>query len=170
MLGGANRRKLLAILDSVSFSQECPPKLELQFFDAASLDQVMGDHEQRSEEGILLCDVEALQRTLMTELNTLQGCNVTGQRRLIAEVCFANVFEWGLTLLQEVDRVCRHCFQRNQVRHSIHAKRMAFEAWRQVVEVVLSSCPDDLLSGENRLNLVTELLQDLLVRVHVNSL
>jgi len=44
----------------------------------------------------------------------------------------------------------------------VSARRQSFEAWRQLVEVLLTGCPADLLAGELRQNVIFELLQDLL--------
>ena len=59
--------------------------------------------------------------------------------------------------------------ERNQMRASVHAKRQALEAWRQVTEVILSACPLDLLHGEQRQTILFELLHDLLVKVRFSS-
>lgn len=72
---------------------------------------------------------------------------------------------------QEVQAILRTSLARNMVRESLHEKRQAFEAWRQVVEILLTSCPEDLLTGEARQNVLFELLQDLLKKVlKVNAL
>lgn len=61
--------------------------------------------------------------------------------------------------------MCSNVVERNTVRESMWAKRQAFDAWRQVVEVILTACPEDLLAGEARHNVLLELLQDLLRKV-----
>ena len=55
--------------------------------------------------------------------------------------------------------------ERNACRESLASKKSGFEAWRQIVEVALTACPDDLLQGESRQNVIFEVLQDLLIKV-----
>lgn len=55
--------------------------------------------------------------------------------------------------------------EHNEVRECLHRKRRAFEAWRQVVEVLLCTVPQDLLSGERRQAVLFEFLQELLIKV-----
>jgi len=55
--------------------------------------------------------------------------------------------------------------ERNALQESVQVKRQAFDAWRQVVEIVLTACPEDLLTGEARRSAIFELLQDLLTKV-----
>jgi len=50
---------------------------------------------------------------------------------------------------------------------SVNARRQSFEAWRQLVEILLTGCPTDLLTGELRQNVIFELLQDLLDKARV---
>jgi len=61
--------------------------------------------------------------------------------------------------------VCKCAVQRNSYQLSVNARLQSFEAWRQLVEVLLTGCPADLLSGELRQNVIFELLQDLLDKV-----
>ncbi|KAH9505618.1 hypothetical protein Btru_056038 [Bulinus truncatus] len=55
--------------------------------------------------------------------------------------------------------------EHNESRESLQRKKRAFEAWRQVVEVLLTSVPHDLLSGERRQVVLLDLLQELLLKV-----
>jgi len=55
--------------------------------------------------------------------------------------------------------------QRNTYQIAVNARRQSFEAWRQLVEILLTGCPVDLLTGELRQNVIFELLQDLLDKV-----
>ncbi len=71
--------------------------------------------------------------------------------------------------LQEINLICANVVERNACRESLAAKRRAFESWRQIVEVALTACPDDLLQGESRQNVIFELLQDLLIKVRVGE-
>ncbi len=66
---------------------------------------------------------------------------------------------------QEINLICANVVERNACRESLAAKKRAFESWKQIVEVALTACPDDLLQGESRQNVIFELLQDLLIKV-----
>ncbi|KAK2179080.1 hypothetical protein NP493_515g00009 [Ridgeia piscesae] len=68
-------------------------------------------------------------------------------------------------LYQEIQSICGNVVERNSFRESIFCKRQAFEAWRQLVEIILTACPEDLLHGESRQNMLFEILQDLLLKV-----
>lgn len=54
---------------------------------------------------------------------------------------------------------------RNKVCQSLYSKDQAFESWRQVVEIILCACPQDLLQGETRQTVLFEILNDLLMKV-----
>ena len=70
-----------------------------------------------------------------------------------------------LCYLQEIEEICSNVVERNAYRGMLYSKRQAFDAWRQVVEVILTACSEDLLQGEPRQSVIFELLQDLLVKV-----
>ena len=63
--------------------------------------------------------------------------------------------------------ILKTVIDRNQVCRSLHSKHQAFEGWRQVTEIVLTSCPEDLLQGELRQTVLFEILQDLLMKVNL---
>lgn len=42
----------------------------------------------------------------------------------------------------------------------LHAKRHALESWRQLVEIILTACPQDLIQAEDRQLIIRDLLQD----------
>ena len=67
--------------------------------------------------------------------------------------------------LKEVKDVLQNVVLRNMVRESLHVKREAFEGWRRVVEVVLASCPGDILPKDTRQAVISDVLQDLLAKV-----
>jgi nuclear pore complex protein Nup205 len=70
-----------------------------------------------------------------------------------------------MVFLQEIKQICACATERNAYRAAVTARRQAFDAWRQVIEVLLTACPADLLQGELRQNVIFELLQDLLDKV-----
>ncbi|XP_046581767.1 nuclear pore complex protein Nup205-like [Haliotis rubra] len=144
------RRKLLCILDSISFAQQFPVGLQLDFFDPKLIEQVITSCETKTKTGIVVCDVRNLRRILINELNNQQGTMMAGQRPLIQE---------------EIQNILSTVVARNSVRESLYVKRQSFEAWRQVTEVLLTACPEDVLMGEVRQMVIFEVLQDLLVKV-----
>ena len=81
--GGQVRRKLLSILDSISLSQTYPEAIQLEFFDPSAVDRLI---EQKSAGGGF-CHVKVLHKSLMTELNNIQGATAgIGQRQVIVGV------------------------------------------------------------------------------------
>ena len=61
--------------------------------------------------------------------------------------------------------VLKHAVDRNLVRESFLAKTNAFDAWRQVVEVVFAVCPEDILSLNDKQTVLVSLLKELLLQV-----
>ena len=70
------------------------------------------------------------------------------------------------SLLQEIDSILKNMIERNIVCQCLHSKQHAFDAWRQVIEIILTACPVDLLQGEVRQTVLFEILQDLLIKVN----
>uniref|UniRef100_A0A2C9M7X6 Uncharacterized protein n=1 Tax=Biomphalaria glabrata TaxID=6526 RepID=A0A2C9M7X6_BIOGL len=68
-------------------------------------------------------------------------------------------------IMEEIQMVLETVVAHNEVREALQRKKRAFESWRQVVEVLLTSVPQDLLSGERRQALLIDLLQELLLKV-----
>ena len=68
-------------------------------------------------------------------------------------------------MFQEIHKLLEVVVERNSMREALHRQRQNFEAWRQVSEVLLTACPEDLLSGERRQTVIFELLQELLCKV-----
>jgi nuclear pore complex protein Nup205 len=42
----------------------------------------------------------------------------------------------------------------------LHAKRHVLESWRQLVEIILTACPQDLIQAEDRQLIIRDILQD----------
>ncbi|XP_052809828.1 nuclear pore complex protein Nup205-like [Mya arenaria] len=148
--GRQYRRRVMSLLDTISFDQSYPEQVHLEFFDQRLIQQVVASVERRDEDGVTFYDVQGLHRILMNELNNLQGTTMAGQRQMI---------------LEEIKLVLRMVIERNRVCTSLHWKQVGFDAWRQVTEVVLSACPSDLLQGETRQTVLFEILQELLMKV-----
>ncbi|XP_052238587.1 LOW QUALITY PROTEIN: nuclear pore complex protein Nup205-like [Dreissena polymorpha] len=148
--GRQYRRRIMSILDTLSFHQQYPEHMNLEFFDTNLIQQVVGSTERKDEDGVTFYDVKTLHRILLNELNNLQGTTMAGQRQRI---------------LEEIEDILRMVIERNKVCQSLFCKQQGFDSWRQVVEVILSACPADLLQGETRQTVLFEILQDLLKKV-----
>ncbi|KAM4746874.1 nuclear pore complex protein Nup205 [Rhinophrynus dorsalis] len=140
------RRKILRILDSIDFSQEIPEPLQLDFFDRNQMEQVIANCEHKNRRGQTVCNVKLLHRVLVAEVNSLQGMAAIGQRPL---------------LLEEINTILQYVVERNKLLQCLQAKRHALESWRQLVEIILTACPQDLIQAEHRQLVIRDLLQDL---------
>ena len=59
----------------------------------------------------------------------------------------------------------QHVVRRNRIRQELYSKQQALEAWRQVTEVLLTGCPEDHLTPQDRQTVLLELLQELQQKV-----
>ncbi|NXC50216.1 NU205 protein, partial [Penelope pileata] len=139
------RRKILSILDSIDFSQDIPEPLQLDFFDRVQIEQVIANCEHKNARGQVVCNVKHLHRVLVAEVNALQGMAAIGQRPL---------------LMEEINTILQYVVERNKLLQCLHAKRHALESWRQLVEIILTACPQDLIQAEDRQLIIRDLLQD----------
>ncbi|XP_022365934.1 nuclear pore complex protein Nup205 [Enhydra lutris kenyoni] len=139
------RRKILSILDSIDFSQEIPEPLQLDFFDRAQIEQVIANCEHKNLRGQTVCNVKLLHRVLVAEVNALQGMAAIGQRPL---------------LMEEISTILQYVVGRNKLLQCLHAKRHVLESWRQLVEIILTACPQDLIQAEDRQLIIRDILQD----------
>uniref|UniRef100_A0A803WCX5 Nucleoporin 205 n=2 Tax=Ficedula albicollis TaxID=59894 RepID=A0A803WCX5_FICAL len=139
------RRKILNILDSIDFSQDIPEPLQLDFFDRAQIEQVIANCEHKNARGQVVCNVKYVHRVLVAEVNALQGMAAIGQRPL---------------LMEEINTILQYVVERNKLLQCLHAKRHALESWRQLVEIILTACPQDLIQAEDRQLIIRDLLQD----------
>uniref|UniRef100_A0A3Q4MX01 Nucleoporin 205 n=1 Tax=Neolamprologus brichardi TaxID=32507 RepID=A0A3Q4MX01_NEOBR len=140
------RRKLLSVLDAIEFSQDMPELLQLDFFERTQIEQVISNCEHVNEQGHTVCNVKLLHRVLVAEVNALQGMAAIGQRPL---------------LMEEVNSILQQVVERNRVRRSLSAKRHALQSWRSLVETLLTACPADLISADERQLIIRDLLLDL---------
>ena len=83
------RRKLLTILESVEFTQDVPPPMELNYFDVAVTEKAISSCEQKAEDsGVMFCNVPALHKLLMAEISGVQSTAATaGHRNFLIQVC-----------------------------------------------------------------------------------
>ncbi|XP_006125927.2 nuclear pore complex protein Nup205 [Pelodiscus sinensis] len=139
------RRKILNILDSIDFSQDIPEPLQLDFFDRSQIEQVIANCEHKNARGQVTCNVKYLHRVLVAEVNALPGMAAIGQRPL---------------LMEEINTILQYVVERNKLLQCLHAKRHALESWRQLVEIILTACPQDLIQAEDRQLIIRDLLQD----------
>ena len=58
-----------------------------------------------------------------------------------------------------------YALERNRCGEGLYSKQQAFEAWRQLIEVILASCPPELLGREVKQTMIFDLMQDLLAKV-----
>ncbi|XP_077424154.1 nuclear pore complex protein Nup205 [Vanacampus margaritifer] len=140
------RRKLLSVLDAIDFSQDMPELLQLDFFERTQIEQVISNCEHVNEQGHTVCNVKLLHSVLVAEVNALQGMAAIGQRPL---------------LMEEVNSILQQVVERNRVRRSLSAKRHALQSWRILVEMLLTACPADLITVEDRQLIIRDLLLDL---------
>ncbi|KAM4037197.1 nuclear pore complex protein Nup205 isoform 2-T2 [Anomaloglossus baeobatrachus] len=140
------RRKILSILDAIDFAQEIPEQLQLDFFDRIQIEHLITNCEHKNRGGQTVCNVKLLRRVLVAEVNALQGMAAIGQRPL---------------LLEEINTILQYAVERNKMFQCLHAKRHALESWRQLVEIILTACPQDLIPAEQRQLIIRDLLQDL---------
>ncbi|GFN90053.1 nuclear pore complex protein nup205-like [Plakobranchus ocellatus] len=148
--GKQMRNRLLGVLDTISFEQPFPPPVSFTFFDRDQVEALVRSLEQRTREGVAYCDVRALRKVLLTELANQQGPMVAGQRPHIME---------------EIQQILETVVEHNECRELLQRKRRALEGWRQILGVLLTSVPQDLLAGERRQALLFDLLHELLVKV-----
>lgn len=81
------RRKVLSILESIEFSQDVPPPLQLNYFDMAVTEKAIASCEQKSEDtGVMFCNVPVLHKLLMGEISGVQGTATVGQRNFLLQV------------------------------------------------------------------------------------
>ena len=82
------RRKILTILDYISFDTVPVPPLQLQFFDQERTESVISSCEttMQDDSGFSYIDIQTLHTLLMSELNSIQGAAVLSQKHFILEV------------------------------------------------------------------------------------
>ncbi|OWF55575.1 nuclear pore complex protein Nup205-like [Mizuhopecten yessoensis] len=148
--GKQTRRKLLCLLDAVDFTQQYPTPMSLEFFEPAMIEKVIQSTETVGEHGVVCSNINQLHQILTNELNNVQGTVMAAQRHRIVE---------------EVQGILRNVVARNEVRVNLKVKQQSFDAWRHVAEILLTSCPEDLLPRDARQAILFELLQDLLQKV-----
>ncbi|EPY80049.1 nuclear pore complex protein Nup205-like protein [Camelus ferus] len=62
--------------------------------------------------------------------------------------------------VKEISTILQYVVGRNKLLQCLHAKRHALESWRQLVEIILTACPQDLIQTEDRQLIIRDILQD----------
>lgn len=69
-----------------------------------------------------------------------------------------------LFVSQEVKEILCYAVSWNSVRKDVHTRLQAFDAWRQVVEVILSGCTEEAV-GDQRVTVIIDILNSLIKKV-----
>ncbi|KAF8773925.1 Nuclear pore complex protein Nup205 like protein [Argiope bruennichi] len=147
---GTSRRKLMQILDHISFQHSLPIIPGWEYFENAEVERVLKECEIQEPDCPRLIDVEELHNRLSEETIGLQNASFLGQRPV---------------MMQEISKVLEYAVSCNEARESIFAKRLLFDAWRQVTEVLLIACPLEMLGTEKKDQMVLEVSQELLTKI-----
>ncbi|KAG8189490.1 hypothetical protein JTE90_018142 [Oedothorax gibbosus] len=145
-VSGTYRRKLMQILDAIAFQHAFPVSPRWDYFEAEEVERVLRECEVPNEcEGPRLVDVEELHARLSEATLALHG-----QRPI---------------MVQEISKVLEYAVSCNEGRELVYAKRLLFDAWRQVTEVLLIACPLEMLGIERKDQMVLEVSQELLSKI-----
>lgn len=68
-------------------------------------------------------------------------------------------------VFKEIHSVLLVALKRNHILQAVNAKRQLLNGWRQVIEVLMTACPVDLLDGDIRRSFILEVIQELLLKV-----
>ncbi|GIY52226.1 nuclear pore complex protein Nup205 [Caerostris darwini] len=147
---GTSRRKLMQILDRICFQHSVPLIPGWEYFENTEIERVLKECEVQEPDCPRLIDVEELHSRLSEETLGLQGASFLGQRPV---------------MMQEISKVLEYAVSCNEARESVFAKRLLFDAWRQVTEVLLIACPLEILGSEKKDQMVLEVSQDLLTKI-----
>lgn len=135
-----------------NIEQVVSPKWD--YFDITVLNSILTSCE--TEGNPKLIDVKKLHHILIDELNTLQGSTAVGQRQAI---------------LEEIQKVLVYAVNINSTRNTATSMIRFVDSWRQVLEVLLTYVPLDILSSKEQQVLDIQMLEGLLRKiVNVNLL
>ncbi|XP_054717049.1 nuclear pore complex protein Nup205-like [Uloborus diversus] len=147
---GTLRRKLMQILDSINFHFTSPSIPQWDYFETEEVERILKECEVQEIDGPRLIDVEELHKRLCEETGSLNNASVWMQRPV---------------MMQEISKVLEYAVSCNEAREAIYARRLLFDAWRQITEVLLISCPLEILGIDKRDQMVLEVSQELLNKV-----
>ncbi|CAB4015675.1 nuclear pore complex Nup205-like, partial [Paramuricea clavata] len=156
-MGSKDTRKITEILHSIDFTHGVPPPLQsvLNYFEPAATEAVITScDESNGDSPFVYTNLRKLYSLLLSELEVVQGPATTAQRN---------------HLVQEVKDIMNYTLERNRYREGLYSKQQAFESWRQLVEVILASCPLELLNREMKQAVIFDLMRDLLAKMSDES-
>ncbi|XP_037087809.1 nuclear pore complex protein Nup205-like [Pollicipes pollicipes] len=123
------QRKILALLDQVSFSHEPVVPPNWQYFVPAKVEEVIRACEEPGPARQV--DIKQLNGVLNAELAVLHGTAALSQHHYV---------------VQEIKSVLEYCVERNCHARWLRTSSDCVEAWRQVLEVLLTAVPASLLT------------------------
>ncbi|CAN7984284.1 unnamed protein product [Ixodes hexagonus] len=148
---GTLRRKLLKLLDAVDTMKHSVPSAPTwEYLDSVELERALGECEYQEAGGPVVIDVGAVHQRLLEASAKLQGFVALGQKSMV---------------VQEVKAVLQYALAKNRCCQGSFAKRHYFLAWQQLVEVVVTVCPEDIFGGDLKMQVLLEVAQALLRRL-----
>ncbi|XP_076311365.1 nuclear pore complex protein Nup205 isoform X1 [Tachypleus tridentatus] len=149
------RRKLMKILDTLSFTESWPSSPGWEYFDSVEVEKLMKECEVNIEGRTFLVDIKEFHRRLVEVMSSVQSVSAIGQRPLV---------------VQEVRSILQFALERNKVCEILHAKQQLLEAWRLVTEVIFTACPVDIVGSLQKHQVILEISQELLQKVLSESM
>ena len=166
--GNQLRPKLLQILDAVDFCLEIPPPPDLNMFDLGALEKVIKSCQVQLESGLILCDVKNLHEILLNEVNA-------GFAQLPSQTVVDGKGGGGGGYPQpprqqikgEIQLLLDHVVAQNRAKEYLHSQQQAFEAWRQVTEILLTACSLETngIRGQSKNSIILLVLQHLTSKI-----
>ncbi|EEC11881.1 nuclear pore complex protein Nup205, putative [Ixodes scapularis] len=148
---GTLRRKLLKLLDAVDTMKHTVPSAPTwEYLDSVELERALAECEYQEPGGPIMIDVGAVHQRLLEASAKLQGFVALGQKSMV---------------VQEVKAVLQYTLAKNRCCQGSFAKRHYFLAWQQLVEVVVTVCPQDIFGGDLKIQVLLEVAQELLRRL-----
>lgn len=87
LLIGTFRKKLMQILDSITFHHNTPLAPHWDYFENEEIERLLKECEVQEFEGPRLIDVELLHSRLSEETVGLKNAPILGQRQIMMQVC-----------------------------------------------------------------------------------
>lgn len=116
-----------------------------EYFDAKTLDNILQSCELEQQPKLI--DVKKLHQILIEELNSIQGNVAVGQRQAI---------------LEEIQKVLTHAVSLNQMKRTRHSMVSFVSGWSELVEILVTCLPIEILSLKEQQVVDVQLLDALL--------
>ncbi|VDP16823.1 unnamed protein product [Soboliphyme baturini] len=139
--------RLLAFLDPSVIAESTFSPVSLKYFNGTKLSQLIAACTLPTTKGYMQCDVSRLHDLLSSETSCLKSVGMEDQIQEVTKESDA--------ILQSV-AVYNRCQQTNYVR------RMCFDGWRQLAEVIFLSLSIENCSTQRQISFVTTLINRLL--------